>query len=81
MIGDVLAKRPISDLLAVDDPAWPHLRDLLERATVPVTVLPVEPQAGADVLYRLQVTARSWLGAFALHAGAVLRARFSRDRA
>jgi hypothetical protein len=44
-------------------------------------VLPVEPQAGADVLYRLQVTARTWLGAFALHAGAVLRARVSRDRA
>jgi hypothetical protein len=72
MIGDAPTKRPISDLLAVDDPAWPHLRDLLERATVPVTVLPVEPQAGADVLYRLQVTARSWLGAFALHTGAVL---------
>ncbi|HEY4458130.1 MAG TPA: DUF2625 family protein [Pseudonocardiaceae bacterium] len=67
-----MAKRPISDLLAVDDPAWPHLRAMLDRATVPVTVLPVDQQAGEDVLHRLQVTARSWLGAFALHAGAVL---------
>lgn len=71
MIGRV-AKRPVSELLAVDDPAWPHLRDLLEHAEVPVTVLPVSASVGQEVLHRLQVTARSWLGAFALHTGAVL---------
>lgn len=64
--------RPVDELVAVDAPAWPGLRRELQAAAVPVEVLPVATDRGRDCLYRLQVTARSRLGALALHTGGVL---------
>lgn len=62
--------RSATELADVADPAWPELREVLDRAAVPVSVLPVD--AGAAVLFRLQVTARSMLGALALNCGGLL---------
>lgn len=63
--------RTLSELTDVSDPAWPELRGSLDRAEVDVDVLPVAAEAGRRTLYRLQVTARSTLGALALHTGGV----------
>jgi hypothetical protein len=61
--------RPVDDLVNVPDPAWPELRASLSAAPVPIEILPIDPNAGRECLYRLQVTARSRLGALALHTG------------
>ncbi|WP_202868037.1 DUF2625 family protein [Kribbella sindirgiensis] len=62
-----------ADVLAdVDDPAWTVLQDALAQAARPATVLPVDPAAGRDVLFRLQVTARSMLGALAVNCGGLV---------
>lgn len=64
--------RPAADLARVDDPAWPEIEALLARGVVEARVLPVAEAQGRDVLYRLQVTARSPLGALALHTGGIV---------
>lgn len=64
--------RPVADLVAVDDPAWPQIEDAIERGTTPVEVLPVSRERGERVLHRLQVTSGSTLGALALECGGLL---------
>jgi hypothetical protein len=64
--------RPIEELVNVDEPAWPELLAELEAAPVPIEILPIDGDAGREALYRLQVTARSRLGAMALHTGGLL---------
>lgn len=58
-------------LADVDDPAWPHIAALAAHADS-ATVLDIERSRGEDVLHRLQVTARSYLGALALNCGGLL---------
>ncbi|MBD5786137.1 DUF2625 family protein [Cellulosimicrobium terreum] len=58
-----------AELAAVDDPAWPTLARMLGRAGVEIVPAPAW---SLDVLFRLQVTVRSTLGALALHTGGVL---------
>jgi hypothetical protein len=62
--------RTADELMAVPDPAWPGLA--AELADGRIEVLPVDPAAGRECLYRLQVTARSRLGALALHTGGLM---------
>lgn len=62
--------RSLDELLDVPDPAWPELEAAARGDGV--RVLPVADEQGRDVLYRLQVTARSGLGALALHCGGIL---------
>jgi hypothetical protein len=64
--------RDVAELTSVDRPAWPRLQALVESSTVGVTVLPIDSQDGERVLYRLQVTTRSPLGALALHTGGLV---------
>lgn len=64
--------RSESELADVDEPAWPGLATLIDAAPLPVVVLPVPPDQARAVLYRLQVTARSALGALALNCGGLL---------
>ena len=54
------------------DPAWPTLRDAIERSRGRPVIVPVERQAGERCLHALQVTARSTLGALALETGGLL---------
>ncbi|WP_017571667.1 DUF2625 domain-containing protein [Nocardiopsis halotolerans] len=64
--------RELSELAEVEEPAWPALSKRLARSTVSVRALPVEPERGRTCLHRLQVTARSFLGAMALESGGLL---------
>lgn len=70
--GSGIAVRPVAELTDGAEPAWPELRTVLADGPAPVEILPIEPAAGADCLYRLQVTTRSYLGALARHTGGVL---------
>ncbi|MFD3686958.1 DUF2625 family protein [Nocardiopsis sp. NPDC058631] len=64
--------RELSELVEVEDPAWPVLSEHLAAGPTPVRVLPVDPVAGRTCLHRLQVTARSFLGAMALECGGLV---------
>lgn len=64
--------REIDELVGVDDPAWPVLREMVSASPVPVEVLPADVAEGRRSLLQMQVTARSMLGALALHTGGLL---------
>lgn len=64
--------RPASDLAEVSDPAWPLVREWIDASQLGVESLPVDSDAARDVLYRLQVTASSVLGALALNTGGLM---------
>lgn len=63
---------PVTELVDVEHPAWPELRDAVDRSDTPVTVLPTTRERGERTLHRLQVSARSVLGALALECGGLL---------
>lgn len=63
------AVRELSELIEVEDPAWPVLGEELRGAAVPVDVLDADPGRGAAALVQTQVTVRSFLGAFLLRTG------------
>ena len=60
----------IERLIAVDDPAWPHLQQALAESDV--IALPVDPERGQRSLWGLQVSAASTMGAVALHTGGIV---------
>jgi hypothetical protein len=64
--------RPLNELVDVDDPAWPDLLQRFAAASVPVRHMHADGHRGHACLARLQVTARSTLGALALHCGGLL---------
>ncbi|GHF70842.1 hypothetical protein GCM10010218_60190 [Streptomyces mashuensis] len=64
--------RELSQLIDVDEPAWPEIRETLEASPVSVEVLPPDSDLGRTTILQLQVTARSYLGAMALHCGGLL---------
>lgn len=64
--------RAIEELRDVSDPAWPVIEEAIAEADEPVEVVPGDRVAGEETLLLLQVTARSFLGALALHTGGVL---------
>lgn len=61
--------RTLSQLVDVPDPAWPRLAQTLFRHHPRARIIPVERAAGERCLFRIQTTARSTLGALALHTG------------
>ena len=64
--------RTIQELRDVDDPAWPVIEQAIAEAGHRAEVVPGDPQAGEEALLLLQVSARSFLGALALHTGGLL---------
>ncbi|MFC8509534.1 DUF2625 domain-containing protein [Streptomyces sp. NPDC057411] len=64
--------RELSDLIDVEEPAWPELREVIDAAPMSVEVLPADGGLGEVSLLQLQVTARSYLGAVVLHCGGLL---------
>jgi hypothetical protein len=64
--------RTVAELRDVPDPAWPDIERAIRDSGGRASVLAVPAGDGERCLHRLQVTARSALGAVALHAGAVL---------
>src|SRR3954466_2697501 len=64
--------RSLDDLINAEEPAWPEIRQRLELPDCDALILPVEGDAGERTLHALQVTARSTLGALALHTGGIV---------
>lgn len=64
--------RELSQLIDVEEPAWPELRQTLGAGPVSVEVLPADSDLGRASLLQLQVTAGSYLGAVVLHCGGLL---------
>lgn len=64
--------RSAEELAAVTDPAWTVIQTWVNDAPSPVRVIGPDRRVGESVLYRLQVTASSCLGALALHCGALI---------
>jgi hypothetical protein len=64
--------RNIQDLEDVEDPAWPEIVAFINSSDTTVTVLPITHERGQDTLQRIQVTARSYLGALALNCGGLI---------
>jgi len=67
-----MAMRSLEELVAVDDSALPILESWVAIASNRVELLPAERAAGERTLLALQVTARSILGAVALHTAGLL---------
>ena len=68
----MLHKRTLEELLSTDDPAWPSIQNWIRAATMPVEVLPPEPQYRAHALLETQVTVRSPMGAVVYETGGIL---------
>ena len=64
-------KRPLHELLNLDEPGWPLVEGWIAEASHPVEVLPPAEDAG-ESLVSLQVTKRSPLGAIAYYTGGLL---------
>lgn len=64
--------RELSELMDTDDPAWPALQDLFAAGSVPLTVLPADPEEGRRGLLQMQVTTRSALGSMVLNCGGLV---------
>lgn len=64
--------RSADELLGVDSPAWPWLEELLAGAVVDFKVLSADDASKRNVLFRLQVTAASTLGAIASNCAAIV---------
>ena len=64
--------RAIEELRDVSDPAWPVIKEAIAGADEPAEVVTGDRAACEQTLLLLQVTARSFLGALALHTGGLL---------
>ena len=66
-----MAIRRLEELLNVPDPAWDKVRHLVGQ-NPSATVVDGDSERGARALWRLQVSASSYLGALAVHTGGIL---------
>lgn len=64
--------RGLDQLFDSEDPAWPHITEWIAAAKNPVRVLPRDEARAAEVLYFLQVSTHSTLGAIAWETGGIL---------
>ncbi|WP_194925962.1 DUF2625 domain-containing protein [Catenulispora pinisilvae] len=64
--------RELTELIEVEDPAWPDLQALFAACPIPLTVFAPDARESTRGLLQLQVTARSMLGGLTLHSGGLL---------
>ncbi|MFD5076103.1 DUF2625 family protein [Streptomyces sp. NPDC058371] len=64
--------RDLTELIDVEEPAWPLVSAELATGEVHVDLLPVDPERGRRALLQLQITARSWLGGIVLNCGGLV---------
>ncbi|MFJ6793712.1 DUF2625 domain-containing protein [Streptomyces sp. NPDC091268] len=64
--------RELNELVDVEAPAWPELREIVGAGPATIEVLPPDDGQAKASLLQLQVTARSYLGAVILHCGGLL---------
>jgi hypothetical protein len=61
--------RSLTELVELDDPAWPEIEAAVVAAPYPVVILAGDPRRADEGLLRVQVTTRSWLGAVVHRSG------------
>jgi hypothetical protein len=64
--------RSLTELVELNDPAWPEIEAAVAAASRPVVVLARDPRRADEELLRVQVTTRSWLGAVVHHSGGLV---------
>lgn len=64
--------RPLSELIDMEDPAWPEVQQWIAEATNHVEVLPVNEANRDAALLAIQVTTRSPMGAIVYETGGLL---------
>jgi hypothetical protein len=60
-----------AELIDVDEPSWPEIVALVQRASAPAEIVPAPEAARHAAIESLQVTVRSYLGALAANCGAI----------
>lgn len=63
--------RKLTELINLNEPAWPIVQDWLKRARNQHRVLPVDKPRAEQALLALQVTTRSPMGAIVLETGGI----------
>ena len=63
--------RTLDELLSVDDPAWPHVQDLLRSSSRSVEIVPGNRVLGEAALLHLQISVGSTLGAIIVETGGI----------
>lgn len=61
--------RPLNELIDIEDPAWPEVKEWIAQATNTVEVLPVNAANRDSALLAVQVTTRSPMGAIVYETG------------
>src|SRR5688572_3475954 len=64
--------RGLSELLNLEEPAWPMVQEWIAQATNAVEVLPASDPGRGEALVALQVTTRSPMGAIVYETGGLL---------
>jgi hypothetical protein len=64
--------KKIEELIDTKDPGWTLVQDWIKTAKNKVDILPVDQIRAKDVLYKIQVTTRSSMGAIIFNTGGLL---------
>lgn len=64
--------KPLNELINNEEPAWEFLKQWIDSARNTVEVLPVNRKSAEEVLYNIQVTTRSPMGAVVYKTGGIL---------
>lgn len=64
--------RELTELIEVEDPAWPELQALFAACPIPLAVYAPDSEESTRGLLQLQVTARSILGGLTLNSGGLI---------
>lgn len=64
--------KPLSELINLQEPAWPMVQEWLKGATNDYEVLPKEAEIAEQALHQLQVTTRSPMGSVVYETGGIL---------
>jgi hypothetical protein len=64
--------RELTELIEVEDPAWPELQALFAACPIPLAVFAPDAHESTRGLRQLQVTARSILGGLTLNSGGLV---------
>jgi hypothetical protein len=71
-VGQQKRMRALNELKNNQDPAWPIVKQWIDSATNSVEILPKDTHRADSVLYQIQVTTRSPMGAVVYETGGLL---------
>lgn len=64
--------RTVEELTQIENPAWEEIQELINETSNDVKILPITETQGLNEIFKLQVTARSYLGALGLNCGGIV---------